>query len=127
VLDRSGFENRTMARMASFGYIEGSTTDPLTLLVGNLSPLEFERSGPPNLVSSSYVHEPRSPASVRSWSLQAPRFVLNGCHNEKGGWSDSLSRESNQASGPIPRKRIAREKSEGVFPIGTPADAQLLF
>jgi putative transposase len=53
-LDRSVFENRTMARMTIFDYIEGFYNKIRRhSSVGNLSPLEFERRWRANLVSSN--------------------------------------------------------------------------
>ena len=54
LLDRSVFENRAMARMAIFDYIEGFYNKSRRhSSVGNLSPLEFERRWRANLVSSN--------------------------------------------------------------------------
>ena len=54
LLDRSVFENRNMARMAIFDYIERFYNPTRRhSSVGNLSPLEFERRWRANLISSN--------------------------------------------------------------------------
>jgi len=54
LLDRSIFENRNMARMAIFDYIEGFYNKTRRhSSVGNLSPTEFERRWRTNLISSN--------------------------------------------------------------------------
>ena len=54
LLDRSALENRNMARMAIFDYLERFYNPTRRhSSVGNLSPLEFERRWRANLISSN--------------------------------------------------------------------------
>ena len=54
MLERSVFENRNMARMAIFDYLERFYNPTRRhSSVGNLSPLEFERRWRANLISSN--------------------------------------------------------------------------
>ena len=54
LLERSVFENRNMARMAIFDYIERFYNPTRRhSSVGNLSPFEFERRWRANLISSN--------------------------------------------------------------------------